>query len=584
MMKNILNVGKFLLFSLCLLILESCSAEEEIVEPQITIPENVLSKGVLFSRNGGMQTISIQSNVNVEVSSDQSWCTASAGSMTAALKIIPIEVTVLENSEGQIRTSILSIVGDGVEKQITITQFGGKIVDMSVVELPAEGGNFNIQLAVSQSVSSVINDTWIKEATVETKGLIEQTLTFAASTNHGGEREGSITFIMDDVQENVIIKQAAGTPNPMQGENGWEVAKSLGLGWNLGNQLESVSNGVSNETAWGNQPTTQAMFDKLAAAGFTSVRIPVTWSGHIGEAPDYLLEETWLNRVAEVVEYAECAGLKALINIHHDGWLNIKEAAQDENKNQLIKNELRAVWTQIAKRFKDKGSFLMFESMNEIHDGGWGWGGNRTDGGHQYAILNNWNQVFVDAVRAVGGENLNRYLGVPGYVTNIGLTLQSFVLPKDVVSNRLMLAVHCYDPMEYTLDGKYSEWGHTGDPSKKANYGDEESLVDQFKQLKEKFVDNGIPVYIGEMGCDHRKDSREEAFRRYYLEYFCKAAKTYGIAPFYWDDGGADLCLLNHATGELQKDAEEAIAAMTRAIFNEDASYTLQTVYDNAPQ
>lgn len=45
MMKNILNVGKILLFFLCLLVLASCSAEEEIVEPQITIPENVLSKG-----------------------------------------------------------------------------------------------------------------------------------------------------------------------------------------------------------------------------------------------------------------------------------------------------------------------------------------------------------------------------------------------------------------------------------------------------------------------------------------------------------------------------------------------------------
>ncbi len=30
----------------------------------------------------------------------------------------------------------------------------------------------------------------------------------------------------------------------------------------------------------------------------------------------------------------------------------------------------------------------------------------------QYSILNDWNQVFVDAVRAVGGSNSNRFLGV----------------------------------------------------------------------------------------------------------------------------------------------------------------------------
>lgn len=141
------------------------------------------------------------------------------------------------------------------------------------------------------------------------------------------------------------------------------------------------------------------------------------------------------------------AGLNAIVNIHHDGadseyWLSIKDAAQDETKNTAIKTELKAVWTQIAERFKDKGNFLAFESMNEIHDGGWGWGDNRNDGGKQYSILNDWNQVFVDAVRAVGGGNSNRFLGVPGYCTNVALTVSNFKLPTDKVQNRLMVSVH----------------------------------------------------------------------------------------------------------------------------------------------
>ena len=169
-----------------------------------------------------------------------------------------------------------------------------------------------------------------------------------------------------------------------------------------------------------------------------------------------------MDRVAEVVGYAENAGLNAIVNIHHDGadssyWLNIKEAAKNESKNTAIKVELKAVWMQIAERFKDKGNFLAFESMNEIHDGGWGWGENRTDGGKQYAVLNEWNQVFVDAVRAVGGENADRFLGVPGYCTNPELTISSFILPTDKVRNRLMVAVHFYDPYEYTLNATYSE-------------------------------------------------------------------------------------------------------------------------------
>ena len=171
----------------------------------------------------------------------------------------------------------------------------------------------------------------------------------------------------------------------------------------------------------GNQPTTQALFDQLAASGITSVRIPVTWLGHVGEAPDYTIEADYLNRVAEVVGYAENAGLNAIINIHHDGadsqyWLDIKDAATDDAVNEAVKAQLKAMWTQIAERFRDKGNFLVFEAMNEIHDGAWGWGDNRTDGGKQYAVLNEWNQVFVDAVRATGGNNTERYLGVPGYL------------------------------------------------------------------------------------------------------------------------------------------------------------------------
>lgn len=369
-------------------------------------------------------------------------------------------------------------------------------------------------------------------------------------------------------------------------KDAWQVARWLGMGWNLGNQLDAIAEGVSNETVWGNRPVTQVTFDKLAAAGFTSVRIPVTWMGHIGSAPEYKLEESWLKRVEEVVGYAEKAGLNAIVNIHHDDnyWLSMKKAIQGEEQNEAIKAQLKAVWTQIAARFKDKGHFLLFEAMNEIHDGRWGWGDNRNDGGRQYAILNEWNQIFVNTVRATGGKNTDRYLCVPGYATNIELTLQSFVLPKDVVPGRLLVSVHCYDPMDYAMSNKYTEWGHTADAPKKVTGDNENQIASQFKALKEHFVEKGVPVYIGEMGCIHRATEREEAFRKYYLEYFYKAARTYGLAPFYWDDGGKGLCLLNHATGDWQPGALEAIGAMKKGLFTEDSSYTLQTVYEQAPR
>lgn len=326
-----------------------------------------------------------------------------------------------------------------------------------------------------------------------------------------------------------------------------EMAKQMGLGWNLGNQFDAFSDSGSSETAWGNPVTTQALFDSVSAAGFSTVRIPVTWLGHFGEAPDYKIDDAWLDRIDEVTGYAEKAGLYAIINIHHDGadgrnWLDIKGAANDSTINARVKQQIAAMWGQIAHRFADKGDFLVFEAFNEIHDGGWGWGDNRNDGGKQYATLNEWNQTFVDAVRATGGNNATRYLGIPGYVTNPALTVEHLTLPDDTADDRLLVAVHFYDPTEFAINAKYTEWGKDADPEKKAAWGDEDNVDKVFDSLAEKFIKAGRGVYVGEFGATSRATEQDEKFRLYYLDYVCRAGAQRGISLIFWDNG-------SHATG-----------------------------------
>src|SRR5690554_150814 len=419
----------------------------------------------------------------------------------------------------------------------------------------------------------------------------EFTITTLANTS-ANSREAKLTLLGRDYARDLWLRQE-GTSISYKPEEALAVAHTLGMGWNLGNQLDAHANGTANETIWGNQAATQATFDKLAEAGFASVRIPVTWLGKVGPAPDYAIDNDWLNRVAELVDYAEHAGLNAIINIHHDGadskyWLNIKDAATNPQVNQAVKEQLAAMWTQIAGKFKDKGDFLIFESMNEIHDGGWGYGTNLNDNGKQYAALNQWNQVFVDAVRATGGNNSERYLGIPGYVTSPQLTIDHLVLPSDPATNRLLISVHYYDPHLYTLEDQFQQWGHSAAADKKADYGDEAHVQEIFGKLKTKFIDKGIPVYIGEMGSVHRSTEAAEAFRKYYLEYICKAARTYGMAPFYWDNGSSaagreSSGIINHATGEFLNNGADIAAIMVTAITNDDPAYTLETVYDKAP-
>ena len=49
--------------------------------------------------------------------------------------------------------------------------------------------------------------------------------------------------------------------------NARTISYSMGLGWNLGNQMDEQNNGVSCETCWGHQETNQHAFDKLKENG-----------------------------------------------------------------------------------------------------------------------------------------------------------------------------------------------------------------------------------------------------------------------------------------------------------------------------
>lgn len=343
-----------------------------------------------------------------------------------------------------------------------------------------------------------------------------------------------------------------------------KVADWLGVGWNLGNQMDAHQRGVSNETCWGNGKVTKVVFDSLKAVGVKSVRIPVTWMGHIGEAHGYEIERGWMLRVREIVECAHSAGLNVIVNLHHDGadsryWLDIKSAAKDVEAKRLLMEKFSAVWRQIATEFRKEGEWLIFEPFNELHDGKWGWGDNRTDGGAQYAVVNELNQTFVDVVRSTGGRNAKRWLAVVGYCTNIDMTIEHLVMPKDKAAKRLMVGVHCYDPYLYTLEDKYQQWG--GD--------DEKKLQKELEKVYEAYIVKGIPVYIGEMGCVRRATAEDEAVRLHYLSCYARQCRQYSLPFFYWDNGAMGTgreCggLIDHATGQWMNDGKEVMETMQK--------------------
>ena len=375
------------------------------------------------------------------------------------------------------------------------------------------------------------------------------------------------------------------------------LTKKLGWGWNLGNHFDTSSgeDGVPYKWGyWDNATPTAALYNNLKAAGASTVRIGVTWGNHQNITDgNWTIDATYMADVRQNVEWAEAAGLNVIINMHHDEyWTDIKTAALNATKNNEIKDRIEKTWKQIAEAFKDKGDFLIFESFNEIQDGQWGWGDNRTDGGKQYNTLNEWNQLVVNTIRSVGGQNATRWIGVPAYAASPSFALESsFKLPTDA-ANRIMVSVHFYDPSVFTLTPEdsngASEWGHTAAAGKYALGSNEEHVVDIFQQLQEKYIAKNIPVYIGEYGCVMHNNERSNLFRNYYLEYVCRAAHTYNLPAIIWDNntqggGNEHHGYINHNDGTYLNNMESLVKTMIKAVTSDDKTYTLESVYNSAP-
>lgn len=321
-----------------------------------------------------------------------------------------------------------------------------------------------------------------------------------------------------------------------------EIASRIKLGWNLGNTLEAIG----GETAWGNPKTTSQFIQLVKQSGFDAIRLPVSWNQYANQSTAKI-DPAWLNRVREVVQYSVDAGLYVVVNIHWDeGWLehNFTEAKKAE-----VNDKQRAFWQQIATHLRDFDERVMFASANEPN----------VDNASQMAVLESYHQTFVDAVRATGGKNAYRVLVVQGPRTDIELTDQLMrQLPVDTLPNRMMAELHFYTPYQFTLMSEDADWGKqffywgrnfhsTTDTSRNATWGEEDEVDRLFGIVKQKFVNKGIPVILGEY-CAQRRTGQLSgaalelhlASRAYFHRYVTQKALENGILPFYWDAGGLD--------------------------------------------
>ncbi len=317
----------------------------------------------------------------------------------------------------------------------------------------------------------------------------------------------------------------------LTGKTASEITAMMGKGWNMGNTFDATggnrSDVYSQEQSWGNPKVTKELIDGVKDAGFDTIRIPVTWFRHITKADNYKIDDDFMARVKEVVDYAYDNEMYIILNVHHEAWVNDKDI--DKNYKE-IGQELTAVWQQIADTFADYDQHLIFEGMNEPRAEGkaYEWTGTQSC----YDAVNYLNQCFVTTVRENGkGQNGERALMIPGYAaSNSSTVLKSIVLPEvgGKQAENLIISVHCYSPYNFCL----SDAQETFNPTNPSDTGDITTMLGNLKSL---FLSNGIPVVIGECGATNSHDNDDA--RKAWFTYMGEVTKAAGVPAVVWDNG-----------------------------------------------
>ncbi len=317
-------------------------------------------------------------------------------------------------------------------------------------------------------------------------------------------------------------------------ESAFTAVKNMKTGWNLGNTLDSNSyvaiwdsqknqwydNWASTkedekgwmvkwnkglitwETGWGQPKTSNEIIALVKNLGFDSVRMPVTWGEHI--SADGTIDPEWMARVKECVDYVIANDMYCIINLHHDGgasgWIKACESSWNQY-NERFAN----IWTQIATEFKDYDERLIFESMNEVLNEKANWNPNASESKAANVYINKWNQLFVDSVRATGGNNQTRNLVVMTYAGagDANVLANDFALPADSVKDHLIIEVHNYSPHGFTWSD--ATWTVMTAVWNEKSHG---SVLDcEIGLLSQKAKEFNAPIIIGEYAAFPKKYS-----------------------------------------------------------------------------
>jgi endoglucanase len=285
-----------------------------------------------------------------------------------------------------------------------------------------------------------------------------------------------------------------------------EANRAIGRGVNYGNVFDA-----DPPQGWDVKLDLQD-FDRIAKAGFNSVRIPVRWERNTNPKPPFGIEKPFLDLIDSAVNAALKSGLVVILNVHHDQALNKNPVSE--------KARFLAMWSAISSHYKTYAPKLYFEILNEPHD---------------LIGAELWNSMYPEVLKVIRRENPKRTVIIEGAPWgSLGAMLK--LNPSRIQDAHIIYSFHYYEPYNFTHQGApwvNSEAVKNSSGIKWFGTDSEVSAIQKdFKRASEFASKHNVPLFLGEFGA-YKIADHESRVR--WTSNVVSLAKKYDISTCYWE-------------------------------------------------
>lgn len=301
-----------------------------------------------------------------------------------------------------------------------------------------------------------------------------------------------------------------------------QLARTINIGYVLNSEM--------------NNQTINSLFKQLETLKemhFTAVRIPIDWISAMDSGKKFIIRESFLQKIDQVVQKVLFLKLALILDNHSDEELM--------NNPVRWRSRLLALWTQLAQHYKKISHQLIFEPLAEPH-------GNM----NPY-----WNSLIPDLLARIRIYDPERPIIIGPIFFNQPDFLNQLSLPPN--DRFIIVSFHQYKPVRFTMQGeiwfpygKPLEWIGTPWPQK-----DEEQSLDQlFSRVSAWAIANHRPVFLGEFGVSSFADT---ASASRWIRFNRSEAEKNGFSWGYWSCFGIEFSLYNTKTQRWNKKFLESL-------------------------